>query len=211
MVNVVHYIQKPLCNSLATILTVIGSPRLLSSLIRRTLVMQNCSKRSKAVYFWACHIGEPTTCGGGLFQGRLYKCHRLVLGGIKNSQRVSIGRRRFGERSQEASCIAQEIYSPYIHFSRLGGLDLLWYENLSLYLWNIPNDCPQLVDRDSAVMQVGNEVSHATDSNHVTINKFGQHERQRYQPVGDAIKELIKGVTLPVPAPGEYLTLDPVT
>jgi hypothetical protein len=40
-------------------------------------------------------------------------------------------------------------------------------------------------------MQLGNEVVHSTDSDHVTINKFGKGEQQRYQPVGNAIKELV--------------------
>lgn len=42
------------------------------------------------------------------------------------------------------------------------------------------------------MIRVSNEVALPSDFNHVTINKFGKLERQRYQPIGNAIKELIK-------------------
>lgn len=53
-----------------------------------------------------------------------------------------------------------------------------------------------------------NEVVHPSDSNHVTINSFGEYERQRYQPIGNAVKELVRdaikatGAELKQPAEG---------
>jgi hypothetical protein len=41
-------------------------------------------------------------------------------------------------------------------------------------------------------MGLGNETVHNADSSHVTINRFGKNERQRYLLVGNAIKELAK-------------------
>jgi hypothetical protein len=41
-------------------------------------------------------------------------------------------------------------------------------------------------------MQLPNEVPHPTNSDHVTINKFGKDERVRYQLVGFAVRELIE-------------------
>jgi hypothetical protein len=41
-------------------------------------------------------------------------------------------------------------------------------------------------------MGLANEIVNSADSNHVSINRFGKNERQRYLPVGNAIKELVR-------------------
>lgn len=48
-----------------------------------------------------------------------------------------------------------------------------------------------LVDRESALMGLQNEVRHPTDSDHININKFGKGDRMRYELVGSAIIELL--------------------
>ncbi|KAK4995749.1 hypothetical protein LTR66_004489 [Elasticomyces elasticus] len=57
-------------------------------------------------------------------------------------------------------------------------------------------------------MRVPNEVPQPSDSNHVTINSFGKHERQRYQPIGNAIKELIKRAHAELERPVEEKIVD---
>lgn len=48
-----------------------------------------------------------------------------------------------------------------------------------------------IVDRDSAVMNIPNElVLPLASSDHRTICKFSRDEQQRYQPVWDALVEL---------------------
>ncbi len=44
-------------------------------------------------------------------------------------------------------------------------------------------------------MGVGDEVLLPSDSDHTSINRFGMYERQRFQPIGDAIKELLQAAT----------------
>ncbi|KAK3309366.1 uncharacterized protein B0T15DRAFT_515318 [Chaetomium strumarium] len=51
-----------------------------------------------------------------------------------------------------------------------------------------------VVDKDSARMGLEKEICHSTDSDHVTIIRFGEDEYQRYRPVGDAIVELVRKV-----------------
>ncbi|OCL01570.1 hypothetical protein AOQ84DRAFT_230809, partial [Glonium stellatum] len=71
-----------------------------------------------------------------------------------------------------------------------------------------------VVDRESAVIGVANESVHSTDSDHVMINKFRRDERQRYQLVGNAIRDLIKrvymelGEPLPDDGTGRHLCSD---
>ncbi|KAK4992602.1 hypothetical protein LTR50_000935 [Elasticomyces elasticus] len=66
----------------------------------------------------------------------------------------------------------------------------------------------KIVGRESAIMRVPNEVPQPSDSNHVTINSFGKHERQRYQPIGNAIKELIKRAHAELERPVEEKIVD---
>jgi hypothetical protein len=51
----------------------------------------------------------------------------------------------------------------------------------------------QVVDQDSATMQLPNEVVlPLAGSNHKTICKFGKNDNQRYMPISDALEELVQ-------------------
>jgi hypothetical protein len=53
------------------------------------------------------------------------------------------------------------------------------------------NFTSQIVDKDSAILNLPNEVSSPIQANHRTMCKFSSIDDQRYRPVWKAIKHLV--------------------
>ncbi|QKX58593.1 uncharacterized protein TRUGW13939_05718 [Talaromyces rugulosus] len=96
----------------------------------------------------------------------------------------SLGNDKFVKSLRRKSSECEDISRDFIQ--RAKGLQIRTFHETEKFMNQI------IVDRDSAVMNLPNEVVQPLDgSNHQTICKFSRQEEQRYQPVWDALRELV--------------------